>query len=48
MVSIVLADALVEKLGGDSMTEMRPRYQALRHMRLEDVPVGGHPALFWP
>jgi len=30
MVAYVLADALLEKLGGDSLAEMRPRYSALR------------------
>jgi chorismate synthase len=29
MVAYVLADALVEKLGGDSLAEMRPRFAAL-------------------
>ena len=33
MMRIVLADALLEKLGGDSMDEMKPRFQALRRMR---------------
>ena len=30
MVAFVLADALLEKLGGDSLAEMRPRFAALR------------------
>ncbi|MDR2849229.1 MAG: chorismate synthase, partial [Verrucomicrobiota bacterium] len=30
VVAIVLADALTEKLGGDSLDEMRPRFDALR------------------
>ncbi|MFN2225791.1 MAG: chorismate synthase [Anaerolineae bacterium] len=29
MVAYVLADALIEKLGGDSLAEMRPRFEAL-------------------
>ncbi len=30
MAAFVLADALLEKLGGDSLDEMRPRFEALR------------------
>jgi chorismate synthase len=37
MVAVVLADALIEKLGGDSIEEMRPRFAALRQNRLQDV-----------
>jgi chorismate synthase len=37
MVAITLANALVEKLGGDSIEEMRPRWEALRQARLEDL-----------
>jgi len=39
MVAIVLADALMEKLGGDSLAEQLPRFQALRQARLEDLPM---------
>jgi hypothetical protein len=28
---LVLADALAEKLGGDSLDEMKPRFAALPH-----------------
>ena len=37
MMAITLADALSEKLGGDSMGEMEPRFQTLRQARLEDL-----------
>jgi chorismate synthase len=37
MVALALAQALVEKLGGDSLAEMRPRYQALRQLRLDQL-----------
>ncbi len=37
MMAFVLADALIEKLGGDSLDEMRPRFESLRHARLEDL-----------
>jgi chorismate synthase len=39
MLAIVLADALLEKLGGDSLDELRPRFAALRQARLEDLPM---------
>jgi len=37
MVAFVLADALLDKLGGDSLTEMRPRFAALRRGKLSDL-----------
>jgi chorismate synthase len=37
MVAFVLADALLEKLGGDSLTEMRSRFVALRRGRLNEL-----------
>ncbi|MFQ5856810.1 MAG: chorismate synthase [Anaerolineae bacterium] len=43
MVAFVLADALLEKLGGDSLAEMRPRFEALRRSRLEDLPMDNLP-----
>ncbi len=39
MVAFVLADALLEKLGGDSLDEMRPRFAALRRNHLADLPM---------
>jgi chorismate synthase len=46
MVAWVLADALIEKLGGDSMDEQRPRFEALKKGRLEDLPMDGAPWKF--
>lgn len=46
VLSIVLADALLEKLGGDSMDEMRPRLKALRRARLSDLPMDDVPWRF--
>ncbi len=37
MMAYVLADALIEKLGGDSLAEMKPRFESLRQARLEDL-----------
>lgn len=48
VIAFVLADALLEKLGGDSLDEMRPRYQALRQARLSDLRMDGRPRVFWP
>ena len=46
MVALVLADALIEKLGGDSMDEQRPRFEALRQGRLDELPMDGAPWSF--
>jgi chorismate synthase len=46
MVAFVLADALLEKLGGDSLEEMRPRFDALRRARLQDLPMDDAPWQF--
>lgn len=37
--AFVLADALVEKLGGDSIAEMTPRFEALRRNHVDDLPM---------
>jgi chorismate synthase len=47
MVAFVLADALIEKLGGDSLTEMRPRFEALRQARLDNLPMDDQPHVWW-
>jgi chorismate synthase len=47
MVAYVLADALIEKLGGDSMNEMKPRFDALRKATLEDLQMDNVPHVFW-
>ncbi len=48
MVAFVLADALLEKLGGDSLDEIRPRFAELRQARLGDLPMDNTPHLWWP
>jgi chorismate synthase len=48
MVAFVLADALLEKLGGDSLEEMRPRFAALRQARLEDLAMDDQEQVWWP
>jgi len=47
MVAFVLADALIEKLGGDSMQEMKPRFESLRKATLEDLQMDNTPHVFW-
>jgi chorismate synthase len=47
MVAFVLADALIEKLGGDSMGEMKPRFETLRKATLEDLQMDNVPHVFW-
>ena len=47
MVAFVLADALIEKLGGDSINEMKPRFEMLRKATLEDLPMDNIPHIFW-
>ena len=43
-VCTVLADALLEKLGGDSLEEIRRRFEALPNTRK----LSGEPTVFWP
>lgn len=46
MVAITLADALLEKLGGDSLAEMAPRFEALRKAQLGDLLMDDEPWRF--
>lgn len=48
MIAFVLADALLEKIGGDSLEEMRPRFEALRQAKLSDLPMDGTEHTWWP
>jgi chorismate synthase len=47
MAAFVLADALLEKLGGDSMNEIKPRFESLRKATLEDLPMDSTSHIFW-
>jgi chorismate synthase len=47
MVAFVLADAMIEKLGGDSMNEVKPRFESLRKVTLEDLQMDNIPHVFW-
>jgi len=48
MVAFVLADVLIEKLGGDSLEEMQPRFESLRVANLDDLHINNQPNIFWP
>jgi len=48
MIAFVLANALLEKLGGDSLSDLVPRYEALRKAQLADLPMDGIAHIFWP
>lgn len=47
MIAFVLTDALLEKLGGDSMNEIKPRFESLRKVTLDDLPMDNTPYVFW-
>ena len=47
MAAFVLADALLAKLGGDSLREMRPRYDALWRGSLEELPMDNTERVWW-
>ena len=47
MVAFVLAGALIEKIGGDSINEMKPRFEALRKATLDDLQMDNTPHVFW-
>lgn len=48
VVAYVLADALLEKLGGDSMDEILPRFEQLRKATLSDLTMEGDAHTWWP
>lgn len=48
VVSYVLADALLEKLGGDSLSEMVPRFNNLLRARFSDLNLDNKKHTWWP
>jgi chorismate synthase len=46
MVAFVLADALLEKLGGDSLDEMKPRFASLRRGTMQELEMNNAPWRF--
>jgi len=47
VVAIVIANALIEKLGGDSIGEMVPRFESLKQANLDDVRMDGEKKVWW-
>jgi len=47
MVAFVLADALLEKLGGDSLSEMLPRFEKLKKATLTDLSLEDRDHIWW-
>jgi chorismate synthase len=47
VVAFILASALLEKLGGDTIAEMQDRFSRLRQLRLQDMPISGEETVFW-
>ncbi len=48
MVAFVLAAAMIEKLGGDTLPELLSRFAGLRQARLSDLPMDGVEHTWWP
>jgi chorismate synthase len=48
MVAFILADALIDKLGGDSLAEMLPRFASLRRACVEDLTMDNAAHTWWP
>ncbi len=47
MAAFVIADALMEKLGGDSLNELQPRFSQLRQVNLSELPMDNFGHVFW-
>ena len=45
--ALVIANALLEKLGGDSMAEMIPRFKSLRQVSLDGLRMNGKDNVWW-
>jgi chorismate synthase len=48
MLAFVLTDALIEKLGGDSISEMKARFEKMAGANLDDLQMDGQEHFFWP
>jgi len=47
MVAFVVADALIQKVGGDSVQEIKPRIESLRGAKFTDLQINGNHTIFW-
>jgi chorismate synthase len=48
LVAFVIADALMEKLGGDSLEEMLPRFKLLKQASFESIQMSRQDHIYWP
>jgi len=48
VVAFILADALIKKLGGDSLNEMHPRFNSLPRAHLSDLMMDNQEQQWWP
>jgi chorismate synthase len=48
VVAFILADALLEKLGGDALEEILPRFSTLNQAGLTNLHMDGAGRVFWP
>jgi chorismate synthase len=48
MAAFVIVDALLEKLGGDSLAELLPRFAALKKATLSDLQMANQDRKWWP
>jgi chorismate synthase len=48
VVALALASALMDKIGGDSIAEMKPRFDRLPAAQLSALKMNGKPQVFWP
>ncbi|MFQ5943230.1 MAG: chorismate synthase [Anaerolineales bacterium] len=47
MLCVVLAEALLRKLGGDTLSEMKQRFDQLPLGRLDEFAIANEPTIFW-
>ena len=47
VVAFILADALIKKIGGDSLDEMHPRFSSLRRAQLSDLQMDNQEQKWW-
>jgi chorismate synthase len=48
VIAVEIADALIEKIGGDSLDEMLPRFKALPGANLDDFNLNNQEQVWWP
>jgi chorismate synthase len=48
MVAYIIANALIEKIGGDSIQEMLPRFNSLKSLSINDLKMDGLSHTYWP